>query len=101
MAGDAKGAYRGLMYRNAADLKAWLAKRPTEATLEPDLPIIDPHHHFWDTPQRDRYWLPELLTDMGSGNNVVTTVFIECQCMFRNTAPTEMAPIGEVEFVNG
>lgn len=25
----------------------WLARR-TEAILEPDLPIIDPHHHLWE-----------------------------------------------------
>ena len=24
----------------------WLARR-TEAILEPDLPIVDPHHHMW------------------------------------------------------
>ena len=29
--GDSKGEFRGLSYRNDADLKAWLAKRPTEA----------------------------------------------------------------------
>ena len=56
--GDSKGEYRGLYYRNDADLAAWLAKRPAEAALEPDLPIIDPHHHFWDVPQRGRYFLP-------------------------------------------
>jgi hypothetical protein len=55
--GDAKGEYRGIVYRNDHDLKAWLAKRPGETALEPDLPIIDPHHHFWDTPQRGRYFL--------------------------------------------
>ncbi len=64
--GDAKGEYRGTGYRNDADLKAWLAKRPTEAALEPALPIIDPHHHFWDTPQRGRYLLPELLDDIAA-----------------------------------
>ena len=25
----------------------WLA-RTVEPTLEPDLPICDPHHHLWD-----------------------------------------------------
>ena len=25
----------------------WLALAP-EATLEPEMPICDPHHHFWD-----------------------------------------------------
>ena len=26
----------------------WLALAP-EATLEPEMPICDPHHHFWDS----------------------------------------------------
>src|SRR5271166_5939797 len=107
MTGDSKGEYRGLAYRNEADLKAWLAKRPGEAALEPDLPIIDPHHHFWDTPQRGRYLLPELLADLGAssgsgrGHNIVSTVFLECRSMYRTDGPAEMAPVGEVEFVNG
>jgi len=99
--GDSRGEYSGLAYRNDADLKAWLAKRPSEAALEPDLPIIDPHHHFWDTPQRGRYLLPELLADIGGGHNIVATVFLECRSMFRKDGPAEMAPLGEVEFVNG
>jgi L-fuconolactonase len=97
--GDAKGEYRGLAWRNDTELKAWLAKRPAEAALEPDLPIIDPHHHFWDTPQRGRYLLPELLADIGGGHNIVATVFLECRAMYRNAGPPEMAPVGEVEFV--
>ena len=104
--GDAKGEYRGTRHRNDADLKAWLAKRPSEAALEPALPIIDPHHHFWDTPQRGRYFLPDLLADIGapgsgSGHNIVATVFLECHAMYREGGPKEMAPVGEVEFVNG
>ena len=101
MSGDSKGAYPGLSHRNDADLKAWLAKRPREAALEPALPIIDPHHHFWDTPHRGRYFLPELLEDIGGGHNIVSTVFLECQAMYRKHGPANMAPVGEVEFVNG
>jgi predicted TIM-barrel fold metal-dependent hydrolase len=99
--GDSKGEYPGLIYRKDADLKAWLEKRPREAALEPDLPIIDPHHHLWDTPQRGHYFLPELLADIGGGHNIVATVFLECQAMYRKHGPAEMAPVGEVEFVNG
>src|SRR5215470_11703602 len=99
--GDSKREYRGIVYRNDADLKAWLAKRPGETALEPDLPIIDPHHHFWDTPHRGRYLLPELLADLGGGHNIIATVFLECQAMYRKHGPAEMAPVGEVEFVNG
>ena len=101
MTGDAKGEYPGLAYRDAAALKAWLAKRPREAALEPEVPIIDPHHHFWDTPQRGRYLLDELLDDIGGGHNIVSTVFLECRSMYRKEGPAEMTPVGEVEFVNG
>ena len=85
-------------YRNDAELQAWLARRPNEAALEAELPIIDPHHHFWDTPQRGRY-LPELLEDIGGGHNIVATVFLECRSMYKKDGPAEMMPVGEVEFV--
>ena len=67
----------------------------------PSLPIIDPHHHFWDTPQRGRYLLHELLDDIGGGHNIVATVFVDCRSMYKKDGPPEMAPVGEVEFVNG
>src|SRR5258707_8471385 len=101
MIGDSKGTFPGIAYRNDAELKAWLAKRPTEAALEPELPIIDPHHHFWDTPQRGHFFLPELLADIGGGHNIVSTVFLECRAMYRKAGPRDMAAVGEVEFVNG
>jgi L-fuconolactonase len=96
--GDSKGEFRGIVYRNDADLKAWLAKRPPETALEPELPIIDPHHHLWDTPHRGSYFLPDLLADIGGGHNIIATVFLECQSMYRKDGPPE---VGEVEFVNG
>jgi L-fuconolactonase len=34
-----------------------------EPILEPNLPIIDPHHHLWDD-ARGRYLLDELLRDV-------------------------------------
>ena len=82
----------------------WLALAP-EATLEPDLPICDPHHHFWDF--RDarvpyqRYLLHELADDMNSGHNVRSTVFVEARSMYRIEGPDDMKPVGEVEFVQG
>src|SRR5579863_6111040 len=36
-----------------------------------------------------------------SGHNIVSTVFLECQAMYRKHGPAAMAPVGEVEFVNG
>jgi L-fuconolactonase len=92
----------------------------TEAILEPDLPIIDPHHHLWDrlpllggerpAPRHDfekiiarvpRYLLDELLADMKSGHNVIATVYMECGAMYRQAGPAPLRPVGETEFVNG
>lgn len=78
---------------------AWV-DQVQEDVLEPDLPICDPHHHLWDHPQ-NRYLLDELLADIGSGHNVVSTVFMECGSMYRASGPEAMRPIGETEFVNG
>jgi L-fuconolactonase len=81
----------------------WLALTVEEA-LEPDLPICDPHHHLWDLwPARLalRYLLDEILADVQSGHNVVSTVFIECASMFKADGPEAMRPVGETEFVNG
>ena len=83
--------------------QAWLDLTP-ETALEPDLPIVDPHHHLWDgSPARmqPRYLLDEVLADTSSGHNVVSTVFIECGSMFKSGRPGGHAPVGEVEFVNG
>ncbi len=89
----------------------WLALT-TEETLEPDLPICDPHHHLWDTGYQpgvafraeqvaNRYLLDEILADTSSGHNVVSTVFIECASMYKSTGPDALRPVGETEFVNG
>ena len=75
----------------------WLGKL-TEEILEPDLPIVDPHHHLWDHPG-SRYLLDELLADVNSGHNIVATVLIQCGSGYRTTGPEEMRSIGESEFV--
>ena len=71
-----------------------------EDILEPELPICDPHHHLWDHPN-SRYLLDELRADVGSGHNVVSTVFMECMSMYRADGPEALRPVGETEFVNG
>ncbi|MEA2727660.1 MAG: hypothetical protein QOF70_2135, partial [Acetobacteraceae bacterium] len=79
--------------------QAWL-DRHTEAALEPELPIIDPHHHMW-VREGNVYLLPELLSDIASGHNVIATVFEECRSMYRAGGPEEAKSLGETEFVTG
>src|SRR5215208_2494356 len=82
----------------------WLALTQ-EPTLEPEIPICDPHHHFWDLRPASipyqRYLLHELLADINRGHNVRSTVFVEARSMYRADGPGELRPVGEVEFVQG
>jgi len=78
----------------------WLARRK-EAALEPDLAIVDPHHHLIDRPESGTYLLADLLADTDSGHNVVATVYLEWLSMYRADGPVEMRPVGEIEFANG
>jgi predicted TIM-barrel fold metal-dependent hydrolase len=91
-----------------------------EPILEPQLPIIDPHHHLWDWPmaflkslppsehgfmdiirQIPRYLLDQLLADVQSGHNVIGTVYMECGAFYRADGPDALKCVGETEFVNG
>ena len=82
----------------------WLALTQ-EPTLEPELPICDPHHHFWDlrpgSIPYQRYLLHELNADIYSGHNVRSTAFVEARSMYRSGGPEELRSVGEVEFVQG
>ena len=93
--------------------------QPLEPILEPELPIIDPHHHLWDWPEARfgggpathgfeivvrramRYLLPEFLADLNSGHKILGTVFVQCTAMYKADGPEAFKPIGETEFVNG
>ena len=82
----------------------WLALTQEE-TLEPEMPICDPHHHFWDFRVEripyDRYLLHELASDVNSGHNIVSTVFVEARSMYRTDGVENLRSVGEVEFVQG
>ena len=79
--------------------EAWLAQVVEEA-LEPDLPIVDPHHHLW-VRSGAAYLVPEFAADLASGHNVVSTVYAQCHSMYRQDGPAELRSLGETEFVAG
>ncbi|TAL03597.1 MAG: amidohydrolase [Rhodospirillaceae bacterium] len=97
---------------------------PVETIIEPDLPIIDPHHHLWFLPEASvraigsqdnalsramtsvlrhhaHYMFDELMADLQSGHNVRATVAVEAHVMYRAAGPEVMRSVGEVEFLNG
>lgn len=75
----------------------WLSLR-REEILDPDLPIIDPHHHLWDRGGH-RYLIPELTADTSSGHAVTATVYMECLFGYREDGPEAMRPVGETESI--
>ncbi len=94
-----------------------LRTEAVEPVLEPDLPIVDPHHHLWDrgplldqipmsgwgkvARESPRYLLDELLADLKGGHNVRATVYMECGSFYRADGPPELRSVGETEFANG
>lgn len=71
-----------------------------EPILEPDLEIIDSHHHLFDRPHL-RYMIDDYLEDVRLGHDIVATVYIETQAMARTWGPETLRPVGEIEFANG
>jgi predicted TIM-barrel fold metal-dependent hydrolase len=78
----------------------WLDRR-REEIIEPDLPIVDPHHHLVDRSETGHYLLPELLADIAADHNITATVYLEWLSMYRAQGTAELRPVGEIEFANG
>ena len=94
-----------------------------ESIIEPDLPIVDAHHHMWYLPEaafaemesqdsvyaslapvfrrHGRYLFDEFAADLATGHNIRASVFVDCHAMYRSGGPEAMKSVGEVEFVNG
>ena len=79
---------------------SWLAQLEEEI-IEPELRIVDPHHHFWKQSRWGPYLLDDLWSDTGSGHRVEKTVFLECHAEYYQDGPEEQRPLGETEFVAG
>ena len=71
-----------------------------EPIIEPDLPIIDAHHHLFDRPPL-RYMLDDYLADARAGHRVVASVYMETMAFARPNGPDVLRPLGEIEFANG
>lgn len=78
----------------------WLALQPAEPVIEPDIPIVDAHHHLWDRPQSE-YLIRQYAEDVAGGHAVVKTVYLESGAMSRAHGPAPLRPVGETEFAAG
>lgn len=75
----------------------WLDLHVEEA-IEPDLPIVDAHHHCYTTPPKPifpSYSVDTLLQDKtGTGHNIVSTVYVDSQITFRPDGPEHLRTVG-------
>ena len=71
-----------------------------EPIIDPDIPIIDAHHHLFVRPAI-RYMLDDYLADVRAGHRIVATVYVETMAFARPGGPELLRPLGEIEFANG
>jgi predicted TIM-barrel fold metal-dependent hydrolase len=73
-----------------------------EEAINPDLPIVDTHHHIWNESPRaifDPYTTQELIQDkVGSGHNVVATVMVDSHAQHSLEGPEAFRPVGETVY---
>lgn len=82
--------------------KATQVSDSESSVVEPDLPIIDPHHHLrTDPPYAVGSYTIESLADdrTSSGHDVRATVFVDCQREYLTDGPEELRVIGETRAV--
>ena len=93
--------YRGAFPRTAQEVSDWHARAPSIDVLEPELPIVDAHHHLFGSPQDAlHYRLEDLQHDIAGGHRVLGTVYVEAyESGWRKTGPVAMRPVGEVEMI--
>ena len=91
-------------------IETWQQQETPEPVLEPDLKIIDPHHHLWDlrtvephTSFEQKVYLCEDFSNdiTNAGHNIMQTVFAQCGAFYRADGPEPMRCVGETEFVPG
>lgn len=99
--------------KNDEVLQAWL-KSTSEEALEPELAIVDPHHHAWDMRElegfnlfglfKQQFYMSDELVDdlVGGGHNVTHSVYAEAHAFHSADAQNPvMAPLGEVVAMQG
>lgn len=70
-----------------------------EDIIDPERPIIDPHHHLWNDKEGKDYEIDTLWSDMAAGHNVLGTVFVECSTNYRKDGSENLRPVGETDYV--
>ena len=83
---------------NYLPVRAQWLQQHHEPALEPDLPIVDSHHHFYDRPGW-RYLPDDYLADTQSGHAVRASVSMQGLTRYRPQGPEALKPVGETEYI--
>lgn len=70
-----------------------------ETIIDPDLPIIDSHHHLFNNPNIT-YSATDYAEDAAAGHRIIASVYVDAHSNYRENGPEHLRPIGEVEFAN-
>lgn len=99
MRDPALAGYRGTLYRTTSELLDWHTHSPLEPALEPELPIVDPHHHLYGTvADPHHYGLEDIERDFAGGHRIVSTVYVEgYQSGWHSSGPHALRSVGEVQ----
>ncbi|MBU3737406.1 MAG: amidohydrolase [Rhodoferax sp.] len=74
----------------------WLQQHQ-EPVIEPDLAVVDPHHHLWDR-EGERYDLASLQDESRSGHTLKASLYVECLNRYRADGPAPLRCVGETEW---
>jgi L-fuconolactonase len=87
-----------IAYGHATVDQTWL-DQVQETVLEPELPIVDPHHHLWHDRPAGRFMLEDLAADLATGHDIRATAYMQCGWAYRQNGPAALRAIGETEAV--
>jgi L-fuconolactonase len=66
--------------------------------MDPDLPIVDAHHHFYDRPGWT-YLRDDYAADLRCGHAIQASVYMQALTRYRSHGPDPLKPVGETEHV--
>jgi L-fuconolactonase len=75
---------------------AWLASRQ-EPVLDPETPIVDPHHHLWD--RGGHTYLPGQFAQDVAGHRLLASLYVECLSHYYVGGLEYLRPAGETAYV--
>lgn len=94
-------SFRGNSPKITRELLQWHGRLQREVALDPNIPIVDAHHHLHGKATDDYFYRTEdLNADLSSGHAVIGTIYVEgFKSGWRDGGPEAMRPVGEVEMI--